>query len=76
MWTVIGRDWKLRGEAVAARILRATGNGAILCLHDGRELQAQPDIRATIEAVRRIVPALQDRGFQFETVSKLICPTN
>lgn len=76
MWTVIGRDWKLGGDAVAARVLKASGNGAIVCLHDGRELQARPDIRATIEAIRRIVPALQDRGFQFETVSKLICPTN
>ena len=51
-------------------------NGAILCLHDGRELRAKPDIGVTVEAVRRLVPMLLDRGYKFETVSRLLCPTN
>ncbi len=74
MWTVIGLDWKLRGEAVASRLLRRVGNGAIICLHDGRELEPRPDIAETIEAVRRLVPALSARGFRFETISTLLCP--
>ena len=29
-----------------------------------------------IEAVERIVPVLQSRGFIFKTVSQLLCPNN
>jgi peptidoglycan/xylan/chitin deacetylase (PgdA/CDA1 family) len=76
MWTVIGYDWKRKAEEVAARIQARVENGAILCLHDGRELRARPDIGVTVEAVRRLVPLLLDRGYRFETVSRLLCPTN
>ncbi|MGH9668470.1 MAG: polysaccharide deacetylase family protein, partial [Bryobacteraceae bacterium] len=74
MWTVIARDWKWTAERVAAAVLHGAANGAIVCLHDGRELQAAPDVRVTIEAVRRVLPVLLERGFQFQTVSQLICP--
>ncbi len=75
MWTVIGRDWRLNAQQVVARVARLVRPGAIICLHDGRELKPHPDIRATIEAVDRLVPLLRSRGFQFETVSQL-CLTN
>ena len=74
MWSVLGLDWKLPGEAVARRILSRIHNGAIVCLHDGRRLQPTPDVAATIEAVRRLVPALLARGFQFVTIGNLLCP--
>lgn len=76
MWTRIGYDWKLRPEAILKRMSAGVQNGAILCLHDGRELQAHPDVGATVEAVHRLVPMLLDRGFKLETVSRLICPKN
>jgi peptidoglycan/xylan/chitin deacetylase (PgdA/CDA1 family) len=76
MWTVIGYDWNRKAEEVIRRITARVSNGAILCLHDGRELRARPDIGVTVEAVRRLVPMLLDRGYKFETVSRLICPTN
>jgi peptidoglycan/xylan/chitin deacetylase (PgdA/CDA1 family) len=75
MWTVIGYDWSLKADAVVARFASRVARGAILCLHDGRELRARPDIGVTVEAVRRLVPLLLDRGYQFETVSRLLCPT-
>ena len=75
MWTVIGNDWKLPAPAIAARVLSNTGDGAIICLHDGRAIQENPDISRTVEAVRRIVPALLERGYHFETVSQLLCRT-
>jgi peptidoglycan/xylan/chitin deacetylase (PgdA/CDA1 family) len=74
MWSVIGRDWTLNADAVFERLASRASNGAILCLHDGRELQAKPDIRVTVEAVRRLVPTLLERGYEFETVSQLIHP--
>ena len=75
MWTVIGYDWSLAADAVVKRCAVRASNGAILCLHDGRELQAGPDIGTTVDAVRRLVPLLLDQGYKFETVSRLICPT-
>lgn len=75
MWSAIGLDWKLGGQAVARRLLASAENGAIFCLHDGRETCNAPDITSTIEAVREMVPILLDRGFHLETVSQLLCPT-
>jgi len=76
MWTVIGYDWKLEENAVAGRISGRVGNGAILCLHDGRELHARPDVTSTVKAVGLLVPRLLDQGYKFETVSGLLCQTS
>jgi peptidoglycan/xylan/chitin deacetylase (PgdA/CDA1 family) len=75
MWTVIGYDWSRQADEVVRRISERAGNGSILCLHDGRELRARPDVGVTVEAVRRLLPILSDRGYRFETVSRLLCPT-
>jgi peptidoglycan/xylan/chitin deacetylase (PgdA/CDA1 family) len=74
MWTVIGRDWKLPSEAVSQRILSRVKQGDIICLHDGRGTLKDPDISATVDAVRQVVPELLEKGYHFETVSQLICP--
>ena len=76
MWTAIGKDWKLPAAAVTARLAAAARNGAIFCLHDGRGTHPKPDVGASIEAVRQLIPALQDRGYHFETVSEILCPKN
>ena len=76
MWTVIGYDWKLGADAIVKRVAGAISNGGIVCLHDGRELQVKPDIGETVAAVRRLVPMLLDQGYTFETIGRLICPTN
>lgn len=70
MWTVIGRDWTLPGEAVARRVLRGARPGAIICLHDGRELSASP-AAATVEALRLILPSLSAQGYRFVTLSQM-----
>jgi Predicted xylanase/chitin deacetylase len=76
MWTVIGLDWKLGVADMSDRILKGACNGAIICLHDGREMAAAPDVSNTIEAVRYLVPELLDRGYQFETVTEILCPNS
>ena len=76
MWTTIGYDWNSMSEAIVSRMSDRVENGAILCLHDGRELRAKPDVRATVEAVRRLIPMWLDQGYQLETVSRLLCPKN
>jgi peptidoglycan/xylan/chitin deacetylase (PgdA/CDA1 family) len=75
MWTVIGRDWHWPASRISRLLLSCADNGAIVCLHDGRAIERAPDIRATLEAVEYVIPILKDRGFQFETVTQILCPT-
>ncbi len=76
MWTVIGLDWKLSAAQVAERLIDKTRSGGIVCLHDGRQTSVAPDISVTLEAVRRVIPRWIEEGFEFETVSEILCPTN
>jgi peptidoglycan-N-acetylglucosamine deacetylase len=76
MWTVIGYDWRLTADRIVRRVVGKAASGAIVCLHDGRELRRDPPVAETLEAVRRLVPMLRDRGFELKTVSQLLCPTN
>jgi len=75
MWTTIGVDWKMPETQILNHILRGARGGAILCLHDGRQLAARPDVRPTLGALRQLLPILADRGFHFEKVSEILCPT-
>ena len=72
LWTVIGHDWEWPAERVAGHICASVAPGSIICLHDGRDVQACPDIDETVRAVRRVISALSDAGYQFETVSDLL----
>ena len=72
MWTVIGRDWEWPADRIANLVLRKASPGGIICLHDGRGIQANPDISETLEAVKRIVPALEYEGYSFEPVTELL----
>lgn len=74
MWSVIGLDWKLSAPRIAERVLSRAGDGSIVCLHDGRGTLKDPDASRTVEAVRRIVPSLLEKGYHLETVSKLVWP--
>lgn len=76
MWTVLGMDWRWPARRISRLVIHGASSGAIICLHDGRATRRAPDIRPTIEAVEFAIPALKERGFQFETVSQILCPTN
>jgi peptidoglycan-N-acetylglucosamine deacetylase len=76
MWTVIGRDWRLPAAEIADRVVTRATNGGIICLHDGRGIRPNPDVKPSLEAVRRIIPALLEAGYHFETVPQLLCPKN
>ena len=75
MWTRLALDWKWPSDRVVKRLMLGAENGAIFCLHDGRELQSRPDIKATIGAVSELLPKLIERGFHFEKVTDILCPT-
>jgi|SRR5579872_3957250 len=75
MWTTIGVDWKWPSDRVAAALEKGARNGAIFCLHDGRTVRPNPDVGVMLRAVERVLPVLIDRGYHFERVSDILCPT-
>ena len=72
MWTTIGYDWRWPAERITKHVVSHASPGGIVCLHDGRGVNVNPDISSTLEAVRQIVPILKDKGYSFEVVSDLI----
>jgi peptidoglycan/xylan/chitin deacetylase (PgdA/CDA1 family) len=72
MWTVIGHDWEYPSDRIFDRVRRSATPGGIVCLHDGRDIQPNPDIRETIGAVKQLIPWLKDQGYAFETVSEIL----
>ena len=64
LWSIDPRDWDTKdANAVSKHILDRVTDGDIVLMHD-----IYP---STAEAVKIIVPALIDRGFQLVTVSEL-----
>jgi peptidoglycan/xylan/chitin deacetylase (PgdA/CDA1 family) len=63
--------WQARdGEKLAARLARKASSGDIIVIHDGHHKNPAADRRYAAEAVRRLVPALQTRGFVFEALCR------
>jgi peptidoglycan/xylan/chitin deacetylase (PgdA/CDA1 family) len=76
MWTCVAQDWRLPTERIVSRVIANLGSGTIHCLHDGRQTQPRPNVRPTLEALRSIIPEALERGFEFVTISQLLCPKN
>lgn len=72
LWTTIGFDWLWPASRIVGHIMARAANGSIICLHDGRRLNRNPDITPTLIALQAIIPALLEKGFQFETVTQMI----
>jgi peptidoglycan-N-acetylglucosamine deacetylase len=72
MWTAIGYDWSRSHQQVVEVLRDQATCGAIICLHDGRELQKTPDITATVRALAILIPIWLDRGLRFETVTRML----
>lgn len=68
-------DWSAgSAEEIYDPVMERAGSGDIVCLHDGISSDKRDtDSRdPTAEAVRRLVPALLERGLQPVTVSQLL----
>lgn len=67
-WNVDSGDWLLPGaQTVVDTVVGAAGNGSIVLLTDNESTADQ-----TIEALPKIIDALQENGFTLVTVSELI----
>jgi peptidoglycan-N-acetylglucosamine deacetylase len=74
MWTCNGLDWRLPTERIVSRVCSNLFSGSIILLHDGRQTLSRPNVRPTIEALRELIPEVRERGFEFATISELLCP--
>jgi peptidoglycan/xylan/chitin deacetylase (PgdA/CDA1 family) len=62
------KDWSQPGAQVMAdHVIRHARNGDIILLHDGGGDRSQ-----TIQALRVILPALKQKGYQFVSVTELL----
>ncbi len=67
-WSVSSKDWRMPGvDAIVDNVLEHVHNGAIILLHDGGGDRSQ-----TVEAVARLIPELQRRGYELVTVPELL----
>jgi peptidoglycan/xylan/chitin deacetylase (PgdA/CDA1 family) len=68
LWDVNSFDWKGAPAAdVARRVVERSRPGSIVLMHEAR---AGGEV--TVDAVRLIVPALRERGFELVTVSRAL----
>jgi peptidoglycan/xylan/chitin deacetylase (PgdA/CDA1 family) len=68
-------DWQAKSsEEVFGPVLECVEAGDIVCLHDGisSDKRDSDSREATVEAVKRLVPALLERGLRPVTVSELL----
>ncbi len=70
MWSVNSLDWKLPEEQIAQRVVNGIRPGAIVLFHDGVPPRKSADRKATVEALRRVLHAVQGR-YQCVPVSEL-----
>ena len=68
LWNVDSRDWALPGTNVLiANVLHSVHNGSIIEMHDGGG-----DRSETVTALPTIITTLEQRGFRFVTIPRLI----
>jgi len=71
VWSVDSLDWQEDPpEVITDNVLNNVQPGAIVLMHDGGDWDA--DRTSTIESLRKIIPTLQEQGYQFVTVPELL----
>lgn len=76
LWSIDSGDWQgLDAEAIVKNVITRVRNGAIIIFHDSDE-RGQANRKATVEALKVILPWLQAAGFRMVTISGLIARPN
>ena len=74
--SLLGNDWLPQYQKdpsrIANRILNAVQGGDIIALHDGNDHIDSDDRQGTVEATRRIIRGLKEKGLQPVSVGKLL----
>ena len=76
MWSVDANDdddYRIpKVDPIVERVLRQVEPGAIVLLHDGDGLKAQPYKGSTVQALSRILDGLISQGYRLVTVPELL----
>ena len=69
-WGMWDFDWGRRRDAnrLAPRLIKKASPGDIIVIHDGHHKDPTEDRSHAAETVRRLVPALHQRGLAFRTL--------
>jgi peptidoglycan/xylan/chitin deacetylase (PgdA/CDA1 family) len=69
----MSRDWVSPGvDAIVDRTVSKVKNGSVILLHDGDGVAQLASRAQTVEAARRIIPALIAQGYTFVTVDEIL----
>jgi len=72
LWSLDSGDWQgLAAPAIIKNVLGRVKNGDIVIFHDNSEAD-RADRRPTVEALKKILPALKAQGYRMVTVSELV----
>jgi len=70
-WSVDAFDWQeISPQEIIDNVQSMIHPGAIILMHDGTD--AEGDQTETIEALRQLIPELQEQGYEFVTVPELL----
>ena len=71
LWHVMVQDWRedISPEEIQYRLLKRTGRGDIVCLHDGRGKKEAP--ARMVEALAATIPIWLEEGWQFKRADSL-----
>jgi len=73
LWSLDSGDWKgLDAVTIVANVLSRVKNGSIIIFHEGDGTKKHADRGSTVEALKVILPALQEAGYQMVTISELV----
>ena len=67
IWHVMAEDWEAdtSDEEIQYKLLKRTGKGDVICLHDGRGKSPDAPER-TIAALEKTIPIWLEEGYQFK----------
>lgn len=70
LWHVMVQDWQanMTEEEIQYRLLKRTGRGDIVCLHDGRGRKGANE--TMVRALEATIPVWLEEGWQFKRVDE------
>ena len=72
-WSVNAGDWRRANPGkIKKKVISEVEGGAIILMHDGRNLAAGHNRTSTVAALPEIILSLQDKGYNFVTLPQLL----
>jgi len=74
MWSVTGYDWSATSSRqIVDKVTRQVRGGDVILLHDGGHLRMGTDRSLTVQATDELIRRYKEDGFEFVTVSEMMC---